>query len=159
MLNKLLGGSILQGTSYASANYILMQRIYTGNYGVLKNFYIYSHNAGKIKLAVYADDNGTPTTRISRADEFTASATSWNTIPADRVYININQYYWIASIVDTYATASGRYLTTYTYMYKAQTYSGFTFPESAGSGYTTFAGYTISMALYGDDSRTIAIVT
>jgi hypothetical protein len=88
----------------------------------------------EVKVAIYADDGGEPGELLS-AQNSAYGGYGWNDVPIPAVYLTEGQYYWLAHYPynDELEYRSG----TTNVRYKATSDPGFTFPDPAGSGFTT----------------------
>ena len=101
-----------------------------------------------IKAAVYADNSGEPGARLAKQDTPAACVTGWNTIALEaNCSIVSGTDYWLAFISSAaqvgYDSAAG------VMRYKAATYSTFTFPDPAGTGFTTLTSTNGFIAGWG----------
>jgi hypothetical protein len=113
-------------------------------------FKIKCHLGGAVKVAIYSDASGQPGDLLAAVDTETPVVSGWNSVNIAATPVTAGTYYWLAFnsssgiVCMTTTPGSGAYISKYV------SYSGFTFPASAGSGFTNYAGYTIPMAGYGD---------
>ena len=131
---QLIGSSPATKNYAQSANYIELERVQAIASGTLKYLKVYSGLSAKIKTAIYADSSGSPAALLAASTEHTLSAGS-NTVTMPDLAIVLGTYYWIGHIVDT-ANSTYGYYTGGTSKYKGATYSGFSFPNPAGTGYS-----------------------
>jgi len=132
---KLIGTSST-GDQGASANYFrltLFQALATGK---ITEFRVYSLNSGNVKCALYVDNDGEPGALITAMNTGQAvTGGQWNTLTFTETPVTKDTYYWLAECFDT-LSAIHTLVGSGTFRYKAGTYSTFTFPESAGSGFS-----------------------
>jgi hypothetical protein len=131
----------------AGANYFQgsrFQALYTGN---LTEFRVKSAAAGNIKIAIYADNGGEPGSRLWYDNTGRACSAGWNTFAVSpALYVIKDAYYWLMCNVDTQNTAANYSVSEGELRYKVATYSSFTFPDPAGSG---FSSVTLTRFLAG----------
>ena len=136
---KLVGSSPATLTYAQSANYIELERVQAVASGTLKYLKVKSGASCKIKAAIYADSSGSPGALLVASTEQSLTGSTppvVNTVTMPDLAIVLGTYYWIAHIVDK---ANGTYgnSDSGTSKYKSQTYSGFSFPNPAGTGYSS----------------------
>lgn len=107
--------------------------------------------AGTVKVALYADSSGNPGTLLSAVNTAQSVSIGWNTITLSTpVDVTQNTVYWIGF----YGSNTGgmfyyRVLAGRENRWKAATYSTWTWPNPAGTGYNTQTGYEYANAAYG----------
>lgn len=140
---KLLGNGDLSWNQYQSPSYFQLDKFQAVKSGTLKSIRVYlDGGSAGVKVALYSDNAGSPNALLVSATA--ACVNGWNTISVSDVSIVSGTNYWIGHNTDNYwvrAIGSGG-----TAMYKSASYSAFTFPNPAGSGFT---GDTWSYALAG----------
>ena len=133
-------GSSPASLSYAqSANYIELERVQAVASGTLKYLKVKCGASCKIKTAIYADSSGSPGALLAASTEQSLTGSTppaENTVTMPDLAIVSGTYYWIAHIVDTAGGTFGN-SGSGTSKYKSQTYSGFSFPNPAGTGYSS----------------------
>ena len=141
MSEKLIGADDTTGLNHGSDIFVLtrFQAVDTGD---MTEFKVKAGTSGYVKCALYEDDAGAPGDLITAMNTGQAISSGWNTLNFTSTPVNIGTYYWLAIIIDTsgaalYVNSSG------TMRYKASTYSGFTFPDPAGGGFSSLAYYTL----------------
>jgi hypothetical protein len=89
-----------------------------------------------VKVALYADSSGAPGALLGAVDTFDNQTvmSSWNPINFPETQVNKDTYYWLAAISDS-AVICKKTLSS-TNKYKTAAFTGFTFPNPAGSGFT-----------------------
>jgi hypothetical protein len=110
--------------------------------GDMTEFKVRCRAACNFKYAIYADNSGSPGALIAAVNTSTPMSPGWNAFSFPSTAITSGTYYWLAVCFDT---ASGvAYLSSggLGIKYKAVTYSTFTFPDPAGSGFTNLGGYS-----------------
>jgi hypothetical protein len=137
----------------ANGDYVLMLRFQAVASGNITKIKFKAGENGTIKVAVYADNSGEPgalLNAVNTATSVTADTESVITIASTPV--TSGTYYWLAFSEDAgqryYYTGSGYG----TRRYKAITYSGYSFPDPAGSGYT---GDTYDVYIAGESEPVI----
>jgi len=144
-IQKLIGADDAPGGNQGSNNFILRryQAVATGN---MAEFRVKCGVNGNVKVAIYADNSGEPGALITAMNTGQAvTAGAWRTLTFTSTNIVSGTYYWLAFNMDT--TGAIQYIsgTSGTALCKAATYSTFTFPDPAGSGF-----------VYGASSNEIA---
>ena len=136
---QLIGSSPASLTYAQSANYIELERVQAVASGTLKYLKVKSGASCKIKAAIYADSSGSPGALLVASTEQSLTGSTppvVNTVTMPDLAIVLGTYYWIAHIVDK---ANGTYgnSDSGTSKYKGATFSGFSFPDPAGSGFSS----------------------
>jgi hypothetical protein len=102
--------------------------------------------SGHVKVAIYADSGGEPAGRISYDNTSYAVVAGWNTISFPSTNILNGTVYWLAVAAEAYVVG---YSGSGVERFKTITYSTYTFPDPAGTGYTSdtlgdlFAGWGV----------------
>ena len=147
MAYKLIGAADATAADNLGANYICIDRFQCSVSGLCSEIRIKVSTSLHAKVAIYADNSGAPGDRLAKQDTGQACTAGWNTISLESaVELASGTYYWLAFILDTtsvtlYYTGSG------THKYKAQTYAGFTWPDTISGlsdynfGYSLIAGW------------------
>ena len=118
-----------------SANRFVLYRFQATTTGNMTTFKFKASGSGNVKVAIYSDNAGAPGTLLSAMNTSTAVVAGWNDIAIPSTALVSGTYYWLAYTSDA---AIGYYQsTTGTMRYKSITYSSFTFPSSAGSGFSS----------------------
>ena len=147
---KLVGTDSTSATLSLGANYLSLTRFQAVASGSAATFKVYSANSGHVKVAIYADSAGQPEALMGYNDSGTAIVAGWNsiTIPAiPSTYIAAGSYYWLAIDSDTTLTCVASSVGG-TIRYRPATYSGFTFPDPAGS-FSSASGIIGLLAVWG----------
>jgi hypothetical protein len=121
--------------------------------GTAKFIRLYGTANGNAKVAIFADNAGEPGALLHANNTGQAvTANQWNLLTIPDTAITSGTVYWIANCHDNNSTVQQNTDTT-PRRYKAVTYSTFTFPDPAGSGFSsdTTGG---SKAGYGDTGST-----
>jgi hypothetical protein len=148
-LQRLLG-TTSTGNANTDANRFVFIRLQAQNSGTINKIRIYAGANGNVKVALYNDSGGSPSTLLAANNTGTACTSGqWNTVGIPDTIVAENSYYWIAAIADTdsvlrYNSSSG----SGTSLGKDVSYSGFSFPDPAGSGFTSYT-YDRSFDAFG----------
>ncbi|MBM4447519.1 MAG: hypothetical protein FJ023_09315 [Chloroflexi bacterium] len=127
---KLIGPSSIVNYSGASANYAWWDKWTAEGTGRVSQIRVYGYTNGYVKVALYANNNGSPGTCLAKQDTSTAIVAGWNTITLEsEASVTKDTVYWIA-------TAAGDSSISYTYpttgvvcKYKTITYSTWVWPD------------------------------
>ena len=134
---KLLGNGDLSWNDTQAADYFELERFQAVKSGTLKSILVYHYGVGGVgtKVAIYSDNAGSPNALL--ASGAGSCAAGWNTISVADVSIVSGTYYWLAHIFEPDEYTWIRAITSGgTSLYKAATYSTFSFPNPAGTGFT-----------------------
>jgi hypothetical protein len=94
--------------------------------------------SGNVKCAIYADSAGEPGALITAMNTGQAvTAGGWRTLNFTPTSITSGTYYWLALNFDV--TGAAQYISSGDGRWKIATYSSFTFPNPAGSGFSSGA--------------------
>jgi hypothetical protein len=130
---KFIGADDATVTGPAGAGYMVIGKFTASASGSVTQFRIKCSGPGNVKVAIYSDSSGEPGNLLNAVNTGTAVTTGWNTISFPATNVVVSTPYWLAFNSDVpvvgYAGLTG------TARYKAATYSGFTFPGSAGAGF------------------------
>jgi C1A family cysteine protease len=133
---RLIGPVDSTATGTTSPNYFILDRFAANSTGSIASIKVKCGASGNVKVAIYADSSGSPGALLNAANTGTAVTTGWNTISIPSTAVTAGTYYWLAFIMDTSCVSYKQEGST-TRWFKTVSYSGFTFPSSAGSGFTT----------------------
>ena len=151
---KLLGNGDLSWNASQSSGYFELEKFQAVAAGTLKSIRVYfAGGSGNVKVAIYSDSSGSPNALLASATA--ACSAGWNTISVSDVSIVSGTYYWLAHITDCgflRAVSSGGVA-----KYKFTSYSKFSFPNPAGSGFSS-DDCTYALAGWGAESAGGAIV-
>ncbi len=138
-----------------SYDYFIIDRYMAVGTGVCNNIRVKCSGNGFIRVAVY-DVGGN---RLAKKDAGTAVSAGWNTIYLEAPFnvtngVTYGLAYIFNAAVMGYDTIGGS-----VHYYKASSYSGFTFPDPAGSGFTLVTNNTgiiagWSIETYDETGRT-----
>lgn len=150
---KLVGTDDGAVDGYVGTNYVLFLRYQAVSSGSMTLFYFKSGGTGDVKVALYTDSNSEPGSLIAAMNTGQAVGTGWVSVSFTSTSITSGTYYWLGICCDSDIvgyTGPG----TATRRYKAVTYSTYTFPNPAGSGYTADT-YGHRVAGWGNVPQTI----
>ena len=138
MAEILLVGTENEGNENAPANYFSLYRfqaVASGN-NVTK-FKVYSGVSGNLKVAVYSDTDSAPDVRLGYNDSSQAvTGGQWNDLTISAIDIVSGINYWLATNVDTSGSLRRQSSGGTAGKYKSATFSTFTFPDPAGTGFS-----------------------
>lgn len=145
---KLIGNDDGAGTSSGTANYHNLQRFICVLSGQMTSFNIRTSDAGNVKVAIYSDDGGEPNILLTSIESSVVAGV--NSISIGPVSLTKDTYYWLAYNSDA---AIVRYKTgTCTRRSKSATYSTFSFPNPAGTGYSSSTTNSRIISGWGTES-------
>ena len=136
---KLIGSSVDPTLTTGFGQYFWLVKYTAEATGLLSEIKIKSPGSYNVKVAVYADNAGEPGALLAKKNTSTAVVAGWNTIALENSCLVIQGTdYWEAVITENailyyHASSTAR-------RWKSATYSGFTFPDPAGTGFTSDAG-------------------
>jgi hypothetical protein len=168
MTVQLIGAADNSYVNSDANNWFILDRWQASATGTLTAIKVYcAGTSGHVKVAVYADNNGEPGALLSAVNTSTAlTINDWTTITlSTTVNVTSGTYYWLAFIADDSVvpqkTSGG------TERYKSQTYFSFTFPDPAGSGFSSGSncgvlqgwGYTVQTISPSGIASSVALGT
>jgi len=157
MADALLIGNDTTGESGNSSNFHYLGRFQAiANGNNVTDFRVYCTGAGNIKANIYSDNSGEPNTLLSANNTGTSVVSGWNSIIVPVVTIISGTWYWLGLNAD--AAIVRRNNTGGTIRYKSSTYSTFTAPDPAGTGFNTDS-LNMCVTLYGESGSGILIPT
>ena len=130
---KLIGSDDVSPDGPITANFISMSRFQATQSGNIISFRVRATGIGNVKVAIYADSGGEPGPRLGYNDSPQAVVAGWNSLSIPSTSITSGNYYWLAINSDTSVAAA--HMGSGLVRYKAATFSGFGWPDPAGSGY------------------------
>ena len=130
---QLVGLTDQIGNENFSANYLGMNKFTANLTGTVKEIRLRMRGNGNVKVGIYADSAGSPTTLLASVGS-TAVTTGINTITIANVNIVKGVAYWLAMNTDV-ANTIGQISSGGTQLYIALTFA-LSFPNPAGAGYT-----------------------
>ena len=103
-----------------------------------------------VKVAIYADQGGEPGALLNAVNEPQACGDIWCTIYFPPTTVTQGTYYWLAFLIESarmgYHTDPSAINTI---RYKSAGFGGFTFPNPAGTGFSSTGGYYFLIAGWG----------
>jgi hypothetical protein len=135
---KLVGADDASGPN-EWANYFILTKFTAVASGDMTEFRVKSAVSGYVKCALYADNSGEPGALITAMNTGQAvSGGGWEALSFTSTPITQGTVYWLAINISIngavqYVGSGG------VTRYKAATYSTFTFPDPAGSGFSSNA--------------------
>jgi hypothetical protein len=146
---KLIGADDAAG-SQQSVGYFTLCKFTAVATGNMTEFRVKSSVAGNVKCAIYADSAGEPGALITAMDTGQAvDGLGWNTLNFTSTSITSGTVYWLAFMFSIQGAVDYRTLTGTTRRYKAGTYTGWTFPNPAGTGFSSTVNYADLEAGWG----------
>ena len=145
---KLVGADDITGSNGAK-NMFRLTKFTASQPGTITEFRVKSGASGNVKVAIYADNAGSPGARLSYNNTGQAvTADQWNTLTIPATDVVAGTDYWLAAIEN--ATGAAQWHSVGTMRYRAASYSGFAFPKTATglgalssyNGYQLLAGWT-----------------
>lgn len=144
---QLMGNYGLTWGAGAGANYFQLERVQAIASGTIRSIKFTSlYSGGLAKIAIYADIAGAPGSLLVQTDEITSIVGS-NQVDITPLAVVSGAYYWIAEnnnlggIIRSINTGGNS-------KYKSVAYSGFTFPDPIGTGFSS-APIRFSMSGWG----------
>jgi hypothetical protein len=133
---KLIGADdSTPSTGAYPGNYFFLYRFQAVDTGNVVIFKLKASGSGNVKTAIYADNAGEPGVLLSAVNTSTPVVAGWNSITIGSTPVVTGTYYWLAyssdSAIGYYYSAAG------TFRYKTTTYSTFSFPNPAGTGFSS----------------------
>jgi hypothetical protein len=147
MTVKLVGADDAVGADPA-ANYFYLTKFTAIATGNMTEFRVKSKQGGYAKVALYADSGGEPAGLITAMGEQLVPDAGWQTLSFTSTPIISGTTYWLADCL-MYAGIIQSTNATGVRRYKAATYSTFTFPNPAGSGFDSMTTYYDLVAGWG----------
>ena len=152
MTTKLLGADNATGLDEV-VGYFRLTRWQAVASGYMTEFRVKAGASGYVKCALYQDNNGEPGALITAMNTGQAVVAGWNTLSFTSTWVNSGTPYWLGVCFDVQGAV--QYIDGGTYRYRAATYSTFTFPDPAGSDFTSGA-YSDLTAGWGTGEQTIS---
>jgi hypothetical protein len=121
-------------------NYFILSRFTATASGDMTELKVRCSAPGNVKVAIYDDSSGSPNALLRANNSSTPASSGWNTIPiTPSIAVTSSTNYWLAfcsdgSIVGAKAGTGNR-------RFKPATFTSFTFPSTAGTGFTTDTTY------------------
>jgi hypothetical protein len=158
VLQKLVGADDATASLSLGAGYMSLTRFQAVATGNVVTFKVKSDKSANVKVAIYDDSSGEPGALKNAVDTGTPIVTGWNNITIASTPVIAGTYYWLAIDSDT---------TIYSAMssiggnirYKSAPYSGFTFPNPAGTGFSSGSGVIVLLAGWGSVTPAALTIT
>jgi len=144
MATKLIGADDATGSN-AGGEVFMLNKFTAIATGYMTEFRIKSGIPGEVKVALYADSGGNPGALITAMNTGQAVVAGWNTLNFTSTPVTSGTDYWLAV---AWQPNTCQYISGGTRRYKTITYSTFTFPDPAGSGFNSDS-YTHLIAGWG----------
>lgn len=144
----LIGPGMAYGAGIPS-DHISMSKFTAVATGSMTFFQVFGGSVGNVKCALYADSGGEPGALITAMNTGQAVIYGVNSLSFTSTNIISGTDYWLAVNIDTTAAVEEPALAGNTRA-KDATYSGFSFPDPAGSGYTAYTSSRINAAGWGE---------
>jgi len=141
---------------------VTLQRFQAAATGNVSQIRVKASSSSNVKVAIYADSSGSPSTLLAANNTGTAVTAGWNPVTITTTAVTAGSYYWLAVVSSTYNIC---YMTTpsASSLWQTNNYATWSYPSSPGSGWNTQAGYTYFMAAWGSTaappSHTLPAVT
>jgi hypothetical protein len=141
-LQKVIGADDITATENNAGGYLFLDKWTAAASGNVQTIKIKCGASGNVKVAMYADNGGSPGALLNAVNTSTAVVSGWNEIPFPSTAVTQGTVYWLASISNAfcigYKSQSGS-----VQKYKPATFSTFTFPNPADTDFWDYAGYNI----------------
>jgi hypothetical protein len=141
MTIKLIGADDISGSNEYASTFCL-NKFTAAASGNMTEFRVKAAVSGYVKCALYADSSGAPGALITAMNTGQAVAAGWNTLSFTSTAITLGTVYWLAIVISV-AGAAIYHSGGGTQKYKSSTYSTFTFPDPAGSGFSSATDYDL----------------
>jgi parallel beta-helix repeat protein len=142
---KLIGADDSTANSALTAGYVSLTRFQAAASGNVVTVKVKSDRSAHVKVAIYNDSSGNPGALLNAVNTDTTIGAGWNNITIASTPVTSGLYYWLAINSDT-AIVCGTVFPGGTVKVKAAPYAGFTFPDPAGTGYSSASGVIALMA-------------
>ena len=126
----------------------MLPRFQAEQTGSMTLFKIKCSGSGNVKVAIYTNASGAPGNLLAAVDTGTPVVAGWNSLNITATPVTLGTYYWLAVNSDSNIVLFAPTPGSGVYGYRAATYSTFTFPAPAGSGFSNGSGYTTLLAGY-----------
>jgi hypothetical protein len=145
---KLIGNDNTNTTQNGKDAFLLAK--FTADYtGVVTSIRSRGNANGNIKVAIYSDNAGSPNARLAIGTTTAVTANVTVACAVTPTLITAGTAYWIGmNTSQNGVNCRNNTGSTGTFIYKTSTYSTFTFPDPAGTGFTSTT-YLCNNALYG----------
>lgn len=135
---KLIGADDVDCEGGYAGGYFLLFRFRAERTGTINTFRVKAWESGNVKVAIYDDSSGEPGDLLGAVDATAVTAGQWNDITTTdpKPSVVAGNYYWLAFISDTRVVCLNTSLPAVPMRFKHVPYSGFSFPDPAGEGFT-----------------------
>lgn len=158
MATVILVGTNSNGTGSMQSDYVTYSKFTAVATGTVTEFKVYSLANGNCKVAIYDDNAGEPGDKITGNDSSQAvTLNQWNTLVIADTPVVENTVYWLGVINSVEGADSWLYNVGGVRRYKVATYSTFTWPSSAGTGFSSTADYDEALAGWGTTVITLEL--
>jgi len=147
-LQKMVGADDAAATLPLGAGSFSLTRFQAAATGNTVTFKIKSSAPANVKVAIYADNAGEPGALINSVNTGTPITAGWNSIAIASTAVTSGNFYWLAINSDTQINCAASSLGG-TIRYKVAAYSGFAFPNPAGTGFSQSSGIIALLAGWG----------
>lgn len=148
MTVKLVGADDIVPDMGMSKNYLQGTKFIADASGNMTEFKVRSNFSCNMKVALYEDNAGEPGALITAMNTGQAVTDGLNTLTFTSTPITVGVTYWLMVNIDAnigaVKTSTGQQR-----RYKAAAYSGFSFPNPAGSGFSSQTTYYDIVAGWG----------
>jgi len=131
-----------------SANYFVLSRFRPDKSGGVNQVRIRCSSPGNVKLALYTDYNGEPGMLLNAVQTGIPVAAGWNNISFPMTLVSFGAHYWLAFCTDT-DVVDAKTTSGFTRRFKPASFTAFTFPNPAGSGFTADTSHYDLIAGWG----------
>jgi len=136
---KLVGADDASGSN-DTGNYEVLTRFQAIATGKITEFRVKAGASAQVKVAVYADNSGSPGALLSYNNTAQNVVSGWNTLSIPSLDVTSGTYYWLAVAMS--ANGASQCVLSGSYNYKAITFSSFTWPDPADAT-STYAATTL----------------
>jgi hypothetical protein len=149
-VNKLIGSNDATATGSQAGNLLALDKWVAGSSGTVTQVRVKAGAGSNIKVAIYADNAGEPGALLNANNSGTAVAPGiWNIVSIPSTPVVAGTAYWLGFVSSGacagYVASSGT-----TMRYKTGiTYAGFSFPNPAGAGFTSYTSAYHLLAGWG----------
>jgi len=134
---KLVGADDASGLN-EWPNYFILTKFTALASGIMTEFRVKSAVSGYVKCALYADNAGEPGALITAMNTGQAvTGSGWEALSFTPTPITQGTVYWLAINISTNGVVQYIGVGTGIVRYKSATYTTFTFPDPAGSGFSS----------------------
>lgn len=124
------------GAGPVGAPYVFYWKFTCEATGKVIEFRTYGTVNGNVKVAIYSDNAGEPGDRLVYNDSSQpVTADQWNSLSIPELSVTKDTVYWLAAAIDTNDCIGKSATSGGTGRYKSITYSSWTWPATAGSGF------------------------